>query len=477
MLLKKNILRLIIALAFLPMSLGLNAQADGKALFKKNCKSCHNENMKSDMTGPALGGVQQRWADAGESEANLYEWIRNSQGLVAAGNEYAVNIFNEWNKSVMTSFQGLTDEEIGEILLYIEGAYDPQGSAAAGNKYGQAIVDANVATTTSTDAGTGSESGSNNMLYLGILLGVLILLALLLSRIISNLNHMAKVKAGEDPGPRKTLVETLTSKGFVSIVIFALIVLGGFTTLDRGIALGRQQEYQPTQPINFSHEIHAGINKIECQYCHDGARRSKHAVIPATNTCMNCHTAIKGETLAPASRAEITKIYASAGWNPNNNQYIEGYEKMSKADVEAIYRTWVTAGYNDAENKKSDGVIAKNVDEHMSGIMSIAQKPIEWVRIHNLPDHAYFNHAQHVSVGKIECQTCHGPVEEMPEVYQYAPLSMGWCINCHRQTEVQFKDNEYYQAYEQYHEDLKSGKIDKVTVEDIGGLECQKCHY
>ncbi|MEO1256169.1 MAG: cytochrome c class I, partial [Bacteroidota bacterium] len=96
---------------------------------------------------------------------------------------------------------------------------------------------------------------------------------------------------------------------------------------------------------------------------------------------------------------------------------------------------------------------------------------------HNMPDHVYFNHAQHVTVGKQECQTCHGPVEEMEVVYQYSPLSMGWCINCHRQTEVQFTNNDYYQSYEKYHEELKSGDRDKVTVEDVGGLGCQKCHY
>ena len=103
--------------------------------------------------------------------------------------------------------------------------------------------------------------------------------------------------------------------------------------------------------------------------------------------------------------------------------------------------------------------------------------PIEWVRIHNLADHAYFNHAQHVSVGQLECQTCHGKVEEMEVLYQASPLSMGWCINCHRQTEVKFADNEYYKSYTRYHEEIQKGQRDKVTVEDIGGLECQKCHY
>ena len=105
------------------------------------------------------------------------------------------------------------------------------------------------------------------------------------------------------------------------------------------------------------------------------------------------------------------------------------------------------------------------------------QKPIEWVRVHNLPDHVYFNHAQHVNAGKVKCQTCHGPVEEMDEVYQYAPLSMGWCVNCHRNHDVQFSDNSYYKTYVKYHEEMKAGKRKRVTVNDIGGTECQKCHY
>jgi len=104
-------------------------------------------------------------------------------------------------------------------------------------------------------------------------------------------------------------------------------------------------------------------------------------------------------------------------------------------------------------------------------------RPVQWIRIHNLPDHVYFNHSQHVVAGKVACQTCHGPIQEMKEVYQFAPLSMGWCVNCHRQTEVQFGGNNYYSTYEKLHEQLKNKTIDKVTVEKIGGTECAKCHY
>ena len=406
----------VIALLILPFGLTLQAQEapDGKALFKQNCASCHNKNMKSAMTGPALGGVEQRWADAGYGNEELYAWIRNSQAVIASGNDYAVNLFNTWNKSVMTSFVNLTDDEVAELLLYIDNIYTGTGKYAPVTANGVVV---------STDA---EEAKPNYWLY-GGLIAVLAVLSLILARIISNLNYINEVKAGNAPAERKTLVQILTNKTLVGFVLFLLLIIGGYTTVNNAIDLGRQQGYAPEQPINFSHEIHAGTHKIDCQYCHDGARRSKHAVIPAVNTCMNCHKAIQGET--EDAQKEIAKIYKASGWDPQANAYTgEG-------------------------------------------------KPVEWIRIHNLPDHAYFNHAQHVVAGGVECQTCHGPVEEMAKVKQYSPLSMGWCVNCHRQTEVQFANNDYYKIYDKYHDDLKAGKMDKVTVEDIGGLECQKCHY
>jgi hypothetical protein len=103
------------------------------------------------------------------------------------------------------------------------------------------------------------------------------------------------------------------------------------------------------------------------------------------------------------------------------------------------------------------------------------KKPIEWVRIHNLPDLAYFNHAQHVNVGGQECQTCHGPIETMDVVRQHSLLTMGWCIDCHRKTDVNSKGSAYYDKLVEYHAKEK-GKT-PMKVEDIGGLECSKCHY
>ncbi len=441
----------------------------GKNLFKAKCASCHNKDMKSKMTGPALGGAQERWGD----DAAIYDWIRNSQAMVSKGHPRAVQIYNEFNKSVMTSFPELKDADIANILAYIN-------CTAAGNCPGE----------TPTDPGGGATAqqapkGNNTMLYV-FLATILAILAVILARIIGNLNHIAAVKElGAEAPPRKTLAEILTSKGMVSFAIFALIVIGGYFTVRNAINLGRQQGYQPEQPIKFSHATHAGLHKIDCNYCHDGARRSKHSVIPAANTCMNCHKAIKnGSTYGTA---ELTKIYASIGYDPKGDTLIKNYDKMSDKEIETLYKSWISQVYvedkgkMDAEgeallNSQWDGIVAALTDKE-SGDNKI-QGPIEWVRIHNLPDHVYFNHSQHVTVGKVACQTCHGKVEQMDEVKQYSPLSMGWCINCHRQTEVKFADNKYYDNYyEMYHEQIKDNKRSKVTVEDIGGTECQKCHY
>jgi hypothetical protein len=202
------------------------------------------------------------------------------------------------------------------------------------------------------------------------------------------------------------------------IVILAALIYLVDTTVREAIAIGRSPGYAPDQPIKFSHAIHAGQNKIECLYCHNTAEYSKSAGIPAAGVCLNCHNLVVREGSRSGS-FEINKI---------------------KRAVER-------------------------------------GEPIVWNRVWALPDHVFFSHAQHVNTGNIDCATCHGPVEEMDILTQVHDMSMGWCVNCHRDTEVQFIDNAFYEKYEQLHEDLKSGKRDRVSVEDIGGIECMKCHY
>ncbi len=390
----------------------LNAQ-DGKALFQQNCASCHAVNKK--LTGPALAGVEERWSE----KKNLYAWIKNSAAYLKTGDPYANKLYEEYNKVAMNNFPGLADADIDAILAYIKTVPAP-GAAPAG----------------ATSAAPVEESDST--LVFGILTLILALVALILLQVNSNLRKLADDKSGITAIIPVPFYRKKANIAFVAIVFF---IVGGYMTTVGAINLGRSKDYQPEQPIYYSHKVHAGVNQINCQYCHTGVYQGKQATLPSVNVCMNCHTAINEYNGAPLVKengevvdgtAEIKKLYEYAGYTPGE--------------------TW------DASKAK----------------------PIEWVRIHNLPDHVYFNHAQHVNAGQVSCQQCHGDIQNMGEVKQFADLSMGWCVNCHRETKVQFKDNGFYSIYEKFHADLKSGKIDStkgITVEKVGGTECQKCHY
>jgi mono/diheme cytochrome c family protein len=455
----------LLAFAFRLSAADLNA---GKTLFINNCASCHAKTMKEKLTGPALAGARERWGD----DKALYSWIRNSPAMIASGYPRAVQLYAENNKANMTVFAGLKDEEIENLLGYIDGV--------AKGTFGGVKAAAGVAKGSKDD-----EEGGNGLMY-GLAFVILGALTLVLSRIMNNLNRTVAEKSGQTFVER-SWTDVLTSSTVKGFAVFALIVVGGFTTVNNAISLGRQQNYAPDQPIKFSHKTHAGLNKIDCQYCHDGARRSKHSNIPATNTCMNCHKAIK--VGSQYKTAELTKIYVSAGWDPNTDKYMEGYDNMSQDEVASVYKKWIASKYREERKIDTTAKIGSDermfVDDQWASIASSlkneqkdkVQGPIQWKKIHNLPDHVYFNHAQHVAVGKVECQSCHGTVEKMEVLKQHSPLSMGWCINCHRQTEVKFASNDFYKSYEIYHEQIKKGTREKVTVEDIGGLECQKCHY
>lgn len=442
----------------------------GKELFTANCASCHNKNMKDKLTGPALGGAQERWGD----DKALYSWIRNSQALIASGNPRAVELWNTWKPTLMNNFTGLKDDDIASILLYVEAEYTKVPPPTDTNK---------------KDGGSGTEeSGGSMWLFAGLAL-LLGLLAFALMRIIDHLGNVSRVAEGDAP-VEKSWVNTLSSKGFIAFLVFASTMILGYKTVDNATRMQRSQGYQPDQPINFSHKIHAGDNKIDCQYCHDSARRSKHSSIPGTNTCMNCHSAVKKGTISGTS--EITKIYASIGFDPTTSTYIADYENKSEKEIEDIYKKWIGQEYM---SEKSLTALDDNgrsvVDNQWDGIVKALkndsngkiQGPIEWVRIHNLPDHAYFNHSQHVNIGQVACQKCHGPVQEMDVVFQYSSLGMGWCVSCHRETEVKFGNGFYKNYNAEYIKAHKKsvGKSDdeasKIVVEDIGGLECQKCHY
>ncbi|HXH18924.1 MAG TPA: c-type cytochrome [Chitinophagales bacterium] len=436
-------------LSFSVFSASAGDAAAGEKVFKANCASCHKPDKK--MIGPAMKGSEQRWIEHGDFQGVsgrewLNRWVRNSQEVIKAGHPYANKLFSEYNKSVMTAFTTLTDADIANVLAYVE-TYTPPAAPAA-----QPGVSAQP-----------TESPFTS-LFLYALIALLLFIVFILSRLTANLNKMALQKQGL-PVPETVPIHK-NKKIWVTLILVLFIYIG-YSAVLGAIDLGRQQGYMPDQPIKYSHALHAGINKINCRYCHGGALRGKQAGIPSPNICMNCHKGIQeGAVNGKYGRKEITKIYASIGFDPNTLTYIKDYHKMDAEEAKKLYTEWL-------RGDEKHTYTQKDIDE----VLAFIGKPIEWVRVHNLPDHVYFNHSQHVVAGNIECQTCHGPVETMEEMYQFAPLSMGWCINCHRTTEVNFAKNNFYDDYRQLHEDLKNGKIDKVTVDKIGGIECQRCHY
>jgi mono/diheme cytochrome c family protein len=416
--------KLILAvLVFFVASKPLQA-ADGKALFASNCAQCHN--VWKDGTGPALNGVEERWGN----RKDLYIWINKWQDAVAKGIPQAVKI-QTYAASAMNNFN-LKNDEMDAILDYIKSVPDPK--AAAGVPGG------------TTDPG-GEKAADNSLLY-GILSGLLLVISLVLLYVNSNLRKISETKEGivsAEPVP------FYRNKMYLGIFAVIALILTGYNLGKAGMNTGRSKDYQPEQPIYYSHKVHAGLNQINCLYCHTGAQEGKQATIPSVNVCMNCHMNIN-EYNGP-------KMYRE-----------DGSEINGTAEIKKLYDY---AGFSGKPGEIWDPLTANS-------------KPIPWVKIHNLPDHVYFNHSQHVKVGQLECQKCHGEIQEMGEVKQHSDLSMGWCINCHRETGVQFgvdtatkksTGNAYYEQYSKLHNDMKKGHKEKLTVENIGGTECQKCHY
>jgi len=394
----------------------------GKSLFNANCAACHKLDKK--MTGPALRNVEQRLADEeGLDKAWLYTWIRNSAGMIKDGDAYANKIYNEYNKTAMTAMPQLSDADIDNILAYTaEVKEEPTtvGVPSAGS------VDPN--------AGSG---GFSNKIILGALALLFALLASGLYLVNKTLRRFAEAKDIELPSQDHTPIwkAFIQNQFLVLVTSIFLLLASGYFAYGWMMQIGIDQGYQPIQPIHYSHKIHAGENQIDCKYCHSSARVSKHSGIPSLNVCMNCHKAI-GEVAAETATAEYSK------------EFYDG-------EIQKLYKA---VGWDEAEQKYTGETAA-----------------VKWIRIHNLPDFVYFNHSQHVTVAGVECQTCHGPIEEMEIVYQHAPLTMGWCINCHRETNVDLKDNAYYTKI---HEELsKKYGVEELTAAQMGGLECGKCHY
>ena len=388
-------------------------QSEGRKLFKSLCSSCHKLDKK--FVGPALGKVEER------READwLKSWIKDNAALRASGDADANAIFDEYKGSPMTAFPQLTDKNIEDILYYTT-VGDPKKANAAGGDTSVAVVKE-------------ASPWLTRILIALVVVGILIISSLL--KVISELKGAPKT-----PGLAGNVQELWAGfkrNTFLHVLLTIFLALTtAYVLFGTLFQIGVDEGYQPIQPIAFSHTIHAGDNKIDCQYCHSSAKHSKTSGIPSVNVCMNCHKNI-------AEVAEDTKIESMG---------------LGKAELDAEIQKLYTAAGWDADNLTYTG----------------KTQPIKWVRVHNLPDFAYFNHSQHVTVGNQKCQTCHGPVETMDEVYQFSPLTMGWCIDCHKQTNVDLKGNAYYTKI---HEQLsKKYGVEQVTVAQLGGKECGKCHY
>ena len=395
---------LIILLFAVSTSVSAQNVEEGEKLYKANCTACHQIDNK--LIGPALRGVSDKY-----SEEWLIKWIKNSAEMIAAGDPDAIAIWEEYNKSPMTAFPYFSDDDVKNILAYIEQAPEKQAVVATTSVDGGAIV---------------VEDQTSDYVILTIAI-VLLLVIAGLWKIKNTLKEVAGDESEDLFSSTITLVNAFFArKSLVTLTVFIILGFGVNSAWNLMLGVGVTKGYAPEQPIAYSHKLHSGINGIDCNYCHHSARHGKSAAIPSANVCMNCHTYINE---GPSGKAEIQKIYDAVGFDPEKGQYIVGYE----------------------------------------------QKPIKWVRIHNLPDPAYFNHSQHVVAGGLECQDCHGAIEEMEVVEQHAELTMGWCIDCHRQTEVKVADNDYY---EEMHAKFKENHPGEAfNVEAIGGLECGKCHH
>jgi cytochrome c551/c552 len=415
-----------------------NANAQGEALFKAKCASCHQP--LKDGTGPKLSQVRTKWADGGAKEGSLYQWVKNWQSA-AASDPYAKGV-TSWSATAMTSAPDLTDDQITQIFDWVDAQVEVVAPVAGADPVaGEEVVEEESTT------------------WLWVLMGVIFTTIILaVGGVRRQLKHVTADAKGETIKEGLTYTEELRTwawknRKFVMLsclVLFIAMCVSGILGLS---TIGVVEEYQPSQPIEFPHAIHTGTNGIDCKYCHNSVTKSKSAGLPTVNVCMNCHKQINGRT--PAQQVQIAKIYEAAGWDG------KGYTGKTKEIV--------------------------------------------WNKVHSLPDHVYFNHSQHVVVGGLDCKQCHGDMTQQVKTAQVRTvqelnkiegnvvltrptLTMGWCIECHGEKEISTgsidsKNDGYYNEIHKrllnndktlYNKYLEDGK---VTVKELGGWECAKCHY
>ncbi|MFK8043999.1 MAG: cytochrome c3 family protein [Crocinitomicaceae bacterium] len=440
--LKINNLKTIAIVITLLFSFGNSAfsqdAAAGEKVFKANCAACHKIDKK--LVGPALQGMTERWEENSSIE-NMYKWIKNSTAYAkSSGDSYAKGLISEYNGSIMPA-QAVSDEDITNLIEYVN-TYTPP--VAAG---GEAVDPGMV---------TAAPQEASSWLW-WVIAGLLLVVIIAVSGVSKDLKNAELDKEGKPMNPDESFFTTSRRwlwQNFNVVFFFAFVSLIGLLTLGFNDLqqIGVYENYSPDQPIKYSHKTHAGKLGIECKYCHNSVEKSKSAGIPTVNVCMNCHKAI-GEG-PEYGTTEIQKIYDAAGFDGDVLEY---------------------TGETD---------------------------PIRWVKVHNLPDHVYFNHSQHVKVGGLDCKQCHGdmtketvgrvmPIEELNALeenkikFTRPTMTMGWCIECHGEKEIDIQSADKGTYYNEIHNRLLTDKVTyqkykedgKVTVAELGGWECAKCHY
>jgi len=426
--------------------------AKGESLFKANCASCHKTS-EEVLAAPGLKDVDVRWKG---KDALIVKWIQNPQAAAATGDAYIKGLVDKYVPTFgWMAGQAVSEADIKDILTYVKSAANasaPAGGAAAVNK---------CMTLEEIAAEKEKNEESDGTVWFIIIGSILAIIAVAAANISKSLKNAINEREGLPPVVEMSYWQSAKSwmwanRKFVSVIglfLFCYFSVVGYKSL---MDIGVYDGYTPDQPIWFSHAIHNCQNEIDCNYCHSSAVKSKHAGIPSVNVCMNCHKGIKKGAIT--GTAEIQKIYDAIGFDPSTGTYIEGYD----------------------------------------------QKPIVWNKVNNLPDHVYFNHSTHVSVGKIDCKNCHGPqnmytVGHVPTAdeinsqedlvglvkLEKRPFTMGWCLECHNKKEVDMAGSAYYQ---QMHERYKASEVGQrtlreimedgsATVRELGGWECGKCHY
>ena len=429
---------------------------NGQALFNANCASCHLVSNEV-LAAPGLAGIAERW---GSSEEILVQWIQNPQAAAATGDSYVKSLVDRYVGTYgwMTA-QAVSADDVKDIMAYVQNPPDVVATADSGSDC-PTIYDA-----------IEEDQGANGTIWFLILLTLFLIIALSAATVRKSLEHAANRAVEHADAPysvrlRAWAWDNRTFVGVLSLFVVAYLVVIGYQTL---MGVGVYQGYTPDQPVKFIHSVHVCENEVDCKYCHHSAYESKHAGIPSTNVCMNCHKAVKkgrryGET-------EIAKIYDAIGFDSESGTYVDGEG---------------TTGFISPQD-------------------SYEGEPIRWNKVHNLPDHVFFSHQQHVVVGGLQCQNCHGDVEtytvgrvaevddinllvdKYPGLIQLSKptLTMGWCIECHNKAEIDLASSGYYEEIHHRLKDHLRGneelrkylEDDKITVKELGGWECAKCHY